>query len=104
MTTRSASSPPASASKTSSSDPRRRINYRGLSKAIALGALSGVMYASLYSYSPELTSMALATHAGDKTMFFVPIVIALVFSLVHGSFTSQFWDVLGIKPNKDKKK
>jgi len=104
MTASSTSSPAISVSKTSSSGPHRRVNYRGLTKAVVLGALSGVLYASLYSYSPELTSMALATHAGDKTMFFVPIVIALVFSLVHGSFTSQFWDVLGVKPNRDKKK
>jgi hypothetical protein len=104
MTSGSVTSPATSASKTSSSGPRRRVDYRGLTKAVVLGALSGVMYASLYSYSPELTSMALATHAGDKTMFFVPIVIALVFSLVHGSFTSQFWDVLGVKPNKNTKK
>jgi flagellar biosynthesis protein FliQ len=28
------------------------------------------------------------------------IAIALIFSFVHGAFTSQFWDLLGLRAKK----
>ena len=31
---------------------------------------------------------------------FLPIIAAFVFSFVHGSFTGNFWAVLGIEPAK----
>ena len=65
--------------------------------AFIFGLTSLFMYGMLYEFSASLTHIAQETHAGHKTLFFVPIVIALVFSLVHGSFTSHFWDSLGIK-------
>lgn len=65
--------------------------------AFVLGLTSLFMYGMLYEFSNNLTHIAQDTHAGHKTLFFVPIVIALVFSLVHGTFTSHFWDMLGIK-------
>lgn len=68
--------------------------------ALLFGVLSVALYTFLYLYNIDLTHIAQATHEGDKTLFFVPIVIALVFSLVHGTFTSHFWDVLGIKAKK----
>lgn len=67
------------------------------SKAIIFGVLSIVLYTFLYEYSGTLIEIAQETHAGHKTLFFVPIVIAFVFSVVHGSFTSHFWDSLGVK-------
>lgn len=68
--------------------------------ALLFGVLSVLLYTLLYLFNLDLTHIAQATHEGDKTFFFVPIVIALVFSLVHGNFTSHFWDVLGIKAKK----
>ena len=34
---------------------------------------------------------------------FLPIVTALLFSLVHGSFTGHFWTVMGIEAARKKK-
>ncbi len=65
--------------------------------AVSFGVISAVLYALLYFFSADLVQIAQSTHSGHKGLFFLPIVIALVFSLVHGSFTSHFWDVLGIK-------
>ena len=65
--------------------------------AAGFGVISIALYAFLYFYNTDLTHIAQATHDGEKTWFFVPIVIALVFSLIHGSFTSHFWDALGVK-------
>ena len=58
------------------------------------------MYSLLYFFSQDLIDIAQRAHQGHKTLFFIPIVVALVFSLVHGSFTSHFWEVLGIKAKK----
>lgn len=68
--------------------------------AAIFGVTSVALYSMLYFFSADLTQMAQSTHAGHKGFFFLPIVIALVFSLVHGSFTSHFWDVLGVKAKK----
>ena len=65
--------------------------------AFGLGLVSMCMYGLLYEFSANLTHIAQQTHAGHKGLFFVPIVIALLFSWVHGSFTSRFWDMLGVK-------
>ena len=64
---------------------------------ILYGLISVILYTVLYEFSSNLTKMAQETHSGHKALFFVPIVIALVFSLVHGTFTSHFWDSLGVK-------
>ena len=34
---------------------------------------------------------------------FLPIAVAFLFSIVHGSFTGKFWTVLGIEAAKKKK-
>lgn len=70
--------------------------------AVLFGALSITLYSLLYIFNVDLIEMAQQTHHGKKALFFVPIVIALIFSLVHGSFTAYFWDVLGIKPKNKK--
>lgn len=62
-----------------------------------LGLASVSLYVLLKLFSPELVQLAQATHAGSKGLFFVPILLALLFSFVHGAFTSRFWDVLGVK-------
>ena len=62
-----------------------------------LGLASIGLDGLLKLFSPDLVQLAQATHAGSKGLFFVPILLALVFSFVHGAFTSHFWDVLGVK-------
>lgn len=63
-----------------------------------LGIFSIALYALLYYFSEELVQMAEATRRGNKSFFPVPIVLALLFSWVHGTFTGHFWDMLGFKP------
>jgi hypothetical protein len=70
------------------------------------GVVSVVLFALLALYSNNLVEWARLTRAGEKLYFIVPIIIAFVFSFVHGNFTSYFWDALGFKAannNKSKK-
>lgn len=76
----------------------RPSTLRIVAMTILTGALSGLMYGLLYSYQQELVQLADATRHGGKASFIIPIIIALVFSLVHGSFTERFWGMLGLKP------
>ncbi len=62
-------------------------------RTLALGALSLGLYILLFRFEAEV----LAFSTGGGTAFIVPIVIAFVFSFVHGAFTSGFWDMLGLK-------
>ena len=83
--------------------PTRADIIRAIRKywlVFSFGLLSVILYSLLYYFSADLTNIAQATHAGHKAMFFVPIVLALVFSMIHGAFTAHFWDVLGVKPKK----
>lgn len=61
------------------------------------GVLSIGLYALLYFFSADLVQIAQETHSGNKSLFIVPVAIALIFSLAHGRFTSYFWDAMGIK-------
>ncbi len=66
----------------------------------ALSVVSIVLYTLLYFYRSDLTHIAEDTNYGQKALFFVPIVIALLFSFVRGSFTSQFLGIIGVKAKK----
>ena len=69
---------------------------------VALGAASVLLYALLFWYSDSLTAIAQAARQGEKLYAIVPIAIALVFSLVHGTFTARFWDSLGLRPRNQR--
>ena len=69
-----------------------------VSHAVLLGSLSVALYALLYQFSNELVEMASMTRQGNKGFFLIPILLAFVFSVVHGGFTGHFWDLLGFKP------
>lgn len=74
-------------------------------KAIVYGAASISLYVLLFAYAEETVDLAQRTREGEKRWFVVPILIAFVFSLVHGAFTAYFWDAVGLKPaDKGKKK
>ncbi|MDH5648301.1 MAG: hypothetical protein OEY67_01490 [Gammaproteobacteria bacterium] len=72
---------------------------RQVGKVLLYGITSTLLYTMLYEFSGAIKHIAQLTYQGDKHLFYVPILIALGFSLVHGAFTSHFWDVLGLKPN-----
>jgi hypothetical protein len=67
-----------------------------IGKAVGLGIASLVLYALLFGNEQMVIEL---TRQGKWT-FIVPIAIAFVFSFVHGAFTGQFWDVLGVKAKK----
>ena len=64
--------------------------YFGL---VLSGILSAVLYLLLYLYEKEIME---SFTRSDGLYPALPVVVALVFSFVHGAFTSFFWDVVGI--------
>lgn len=64
---------------------------------MTLGLISFVLYTLLYHFNLDIRHLAELANHGSKTWFWVPIVIALIFSLVHGAFTGHFWESLGLK-------
>ncbi len=75
----------------------KRFLSRALISTLIMGALSVGLYFVLYLYSGALPDLAAQTRQGNKLYALIPLVIALVFSFVHGSFTGRFWDLLGLR-------
>jgi hypothetical protein len=73
---------------------------RALVVTLILGAASVGLYVLLFAFADQFARMAEATRAGEKLYALVPIVVAMVFSFVHGAFTGQFWDLLGLRAKK----
>lgn len=63
------------------------------------GCLSVALYFTLYRFNESI----LFYSREGGWYFVIPIGIAFVFSLVHGNFTGQFWDVFGVKAKTTKK-
>ena len=68
-----------------------------LAVTVGLGVGSVLLYLMLFEYSAVLAALSEETRHGHKVYAVVPMVIALVFSAVHGAFTGHFWDLLGLK-------
>ena len=75
-------------------------SLRGLAMTLLMGSASAGLYFLLSLYSDTLQELAAATRQGDKLYALVPVVIALTFSFVHGTFTSRFFDLLGLRAKK----
>jgi hypothetical protein len=75
-----------------------------LVKAVLYGAASVALYVFLYLYAEQTVELARRTQEGEKIWFLAPIVIAFVFSYVHGAFTGHFWDAIGISPATKKRR
>jgi len=63
-------------------------------KLLLWGILVGVLYTGIYVSESQLVQWT----AQGKWTFIVPITIAFMISFVHGHFTGEFWELLGIKP------
>jgi hypothetical protein len=63
----------------------------------AFGIGSLLLYMLLFTYAEQLVAWAAETRQGNKALFLIPIVIAFIFSWVHGSFTGHFWELLGVR-------
>jgi cyanate permease len=74
---------------------------RALVLTLILGAASAGLYFLLFLFADELTELAGANRDGQHRLYaFIPLAVALVFSLVHGAFTGHFWDLLGFRARK----
>jgi len=73
---------------------------RALVVTLILGAASAALYLLLFLFADQLIDLAERTRDGHKLYALVPIVIAMVFSFVHGAFTGHFWDLLGLRAKK----
>lgn len=73
-------------------------NTRVLAKTLLFGAVSAALYFCLYLFATPILEMS----RQGGWYFIVPIAIAFTFSLVHGNFTGQFWDLFGIKAKQKK--
>jgi hypothetical protein len=78
-----------------------RHSPRALVLTLILGLASAGLYTLLFLFSDRLPALAaLSREGGHKVYALVPLGIALVFSFVHGAFTGQFWDLLGLRAKK----
>ncbi|MFP5349658.1 MAG: hypothetical protein ACLGHO_07420 [Gammaproteobacteria bacterium] len=67
-----------------------------ITRVAVFGAASAFFYFLLYLYE-----MPIVEWTGRGGWYFlVPVGIAFVFSFVHGSFTSRFWDLLGVRARR----
>ncbi|MCC7485432.1 MAG: hypothetical protein IT529_10645 [Burkholderiales bacterium] len=76
------------------------ISPRGLYwRLLVSGVLSSILYFLLYWHEEAI--MATSTRT-DGLYPALPVVVALVFSFVHGAFTGYFWEALGVTAHKRK--
>lgn len=73
---------------------------KALISALLFGIVSAILYALLLANSSLFVEWAQRTHQGEKSLFLIPIVVAFVFSWIHGNFTGHFWESLGVKAAK----
>jgi hypothetical protein len=64
-----------------------------------MGLISIALYVLLLTKQDMINS----TFGKGGWFAFLPIIVAFVFSYVHGAFTGDFWTVLGIEAAKKKK-
>jgi uncharacterized integral membrane protein len=70
-----------------------------IGKLIAFGIFSIVLFTALFSNQ----DMVSGVYTRGGWYAFLPIITALLFSFVHGSFTGHFWTVLGVEAARKKK-
>ena len=75
-----------------------------LVKAVLYGAASAALYLLLYLYADQTVELARRAQEGEHIWFLAPIVIAFVFSYVHGTFTAYFWHAIGLNPASRKRR
>lgn len=71
---------------------------RPIGKMVIMGIVSLALYAALLLKQDVINSY----FARGGVYAFLPILTAFMFSFVHGSFTGDFWTVLGIEASRKK--
>ena len=78
-------------------DPSHSMNEKQIILTLALGLISSALYGLLYHFNLDIRHLAELANHGSRSGFWAPIVIALLFSMVHGAFTGHFWHILGLR-------
>lgn len=69
-----------------------------VNKMVFMGLVSLALYGALL-----LNQDIINNFVGKGSFYaFLPISVAFIFSFVHGSFTGNFWTVLGIEASRKK--
>ncbi|KHF24946.1 hypothetical protein [Solemya velum gill symbiont] len=72
---------------------------RAVKRTLIYGTISIILYALLYHFEMDILELS----QEGKWNFYIPMLIAFSFSIVHGNFTGQFWDMFGVKAKTTKK-
>lgn len=72
------------------------LDTKRIGKVLAYGALVAALYAALFANERQV--MEWSRQGG--WWFLLPVAIAFVFSLAHGNFTGEFWEMLGVRAKK----
>ncbi len=72
-------------------------------KPVAAMLIMGIISIGLYATLLLKQEWVNSTFGKGGMYALLPIVTAFVFSYVHGSFTGNFWTVLGVEAAKKKK-
>ncbi len=67
----------------------------GLRTLMFWGIASTIAYILLYIYSNQVLAFSEKVHEDQTLAVCTPITIAFTFSVIHGNFTSHFWEYLG---------
>lgn len=69
-----------------------------VAQMLVMGIVSIALYTALLMYQEIIN-----TYFGRGGVYaLLPIVTAFIFSFIHGTFTGNFWTVLGIEAKKKK--
>ena len=77
----------------------RNARKKPYGQALLMGAISVALYVLLLTKQDVLNE-----YFGRGGVYaFLPIITAFLFSIVHGSFTGNFWTILGVEAAKKRK-
>lgn len=74
----------------------KNVRKKPIGKMLFMGILSVALYAVLLMKQDFINN----TFGKGGIYAFLPIITAFVFSYFHGSFTGDFWTVLGVEAKK----
>lgn len=76
-----------------------KVRKKPVGKMLLMGVISVALYTLLL-----LKQDIINGYIGQGGMYaFLPIITAFMFSFVHGTFTGDFWTVMGIEAAKKKR-
>ncbi|KOR28905.1 hypothetical protein TI03_03620 [Achromatium sp. WMS1] len=67
---------------------------------VGLGVLDIILYSLLFQFSDELNRLAEAVYNGQVVYILVPLSLAMIFVLVHATFTDYLWELIGLRTRR----